>query len=169
MADHSIAKPCGVIEDVFVQVHKFIYPVDFVVLDMGDDNEIQLIHGRPFLATGRALIDVEAGCLTLRVDNAQVHFHKSHSAEQYEVKPMCKGGEVEATLETAIRVADSEGMILQKELTKSLSMKRHLRLYLKRLKRGGKILNTPVAATPILASNAIHKRKQQFTVELLGQ
>ena len=42
MADRSIAKPCGVIEDVFVQVHKFIYPVDFVVLDMGDDTEVPL-------------------------------------------------------------------------------------------------------------------------------
>ena len=65
MADRSIAKPWGVIEDVFIKVDKFIYPVDFVVLDMGDDNEVPLILGRPFLATGRALIDVEAGCLTL--------------------------------------------------------------------------------------------------------
>ena len=62
MADRSIAKPWGVIEDVLVKVDKFIYPVDFVVLDMGDDNEVPLILGRPFLATGRALIDIEAGC-----------------------------------------------------------------------------------------------------------
>ena len=53
MANHSIAKPWGVIEDVFVKVDKFIYPVDFVVLDMGDDNEVPLILGQSFLATGR--------------------------------------------------------------------------------------------------------------------
>ena len=81
MADRSIAKPRGVIEDVFVKVDKFVYPVDFVVLDMGDDNKVPLILGRPFLATGKALIDVEARCLTLRVDNDQVHFHKSHLAK----------------------------------------------------------------------------------------
>ena len=81
MADRSIAKPWGVIEGVFVKVDKFIYPVDFVVLDIGDDNEIPLILGRPFLATGRALIDVKAGCLTLQVDNEEVHFHKSNSAK----------------------------------------------------------------------------------------
>ena len=45
MADRSIAKPWGVIEDVFIKVDKFIYPVDFVVLDMGDDNEVPLILG----------------------------------------------------------------------------------------------------------------------------
>ena len=154
---------------MFVKVDMFIYPVDFVVLDMGDDNEFLLILGRPFLATGRALIVVKAGCLTLRVDNEQVHFHKSHSARQYEVKPICKGGEVDATLEKVIRVAESKGRILQKELTKPGSMTRRLRLYLKRLKRRGKIPNTPVAPTPIPASDDIHKRKQQFTVESLGQ
>ena len=82
---------------------------------------------------------------------------------------MCKEGEVDATLEKAIRVAESEGRILQKELTKLGSMTRRLRLYLKRLKTCGKIPNTPVAPTPIPASDDIHKRKQQFTVELLGQ
>ena len=69
MADRSIAHLWGVIKDVFIKVDKFFYPVDFVLLNMGDDNEVPLILGRPFLATGRALIDIEAGCLTLGVDN----------------------------------------------------------------------------------------------------
>ena len=81
MADRSIAHPYVVIKDVFVKVDKFIYPVNFVVLDMGDDNEVPLILRRPFLATSRALIDVEADCLTLRVVNEQIHFHKFHSAK----------------------------------------------------------------------------------------
>ena len=46
-----------------------------MVLDKGNDIKALLILGRPFLATGRALIDVEAGCFTLRVDNEKVHFH----------------------------------------------------------------------------------------------
>ena len=103
------------------------------------------------------------------MDNEHVHFHKSQSAKQYEVKPMCKGGEVDATLEKSIRVAESESRILQKELTKPVSMTRRLRLYLKRLKMRGKIHNSLVVPTPIPASDEIHKRKQQFTVELLGQ
>ena len=59
MADRSIAYPWRVIKVVFIKVDKFINPVDFVVLHMENDNEVLLILGRPFLATRRALIDVE--------------------------------------------------------------------------------------------------------------
>ena len=57
LADRSLKHPRGVIEDVLVKVDKFIFPADFIVLDM-EDKEIPIILGRPFLATGRALIDV---------------------------------------------------------------------------------------------------------------
>ena len=57
----------GVIEDVFVKVVKFIFPVDFIILDMEEDKEIPIILGRPFLATSRAMIDVQQGELKLRV------------------------------------------------------------------------------------------------------
>ncbi|XP_075515743.1 uncharacterized protein LOC142550555 [Primulina tabacum] len=59
LADRSIKYPRVVVEDVLVKVDKFIFPVDFVVLDMVEDREIPLILGRPFLATGKAMIDVE--------------------------------------------------------------------------------------------------------------
>ena len=34
LADHSITKPYGVIEDVLVRVKHFTFPVDFVVMDI---------------------------------------------------------------------------------------------------------------------------------------
>ena len=46
------------IEEVLVKVHKFFFPMDFIMLDMEEDKEIPIILGRPFLATGRAMIDV---------------------------------------------------------------------------------------------------------------
>ena len=58
MDDKSIAQPEGVLEDVLVKVGKFIFPVDFVVMKMEEDNLIPLLLGRPFLATGASLIDV---------------------------------------------------------------------------------------------------------------
>ncbi|XP_040987686.1 uncharacterized protein LOC121235406 [Juglans microcarpa x Juglans regia] len=58
LADRSIKYPRGLIEDVLVKVDKFILPADFIVDDMEEDKEIPLIMGRPFLATGRTLIDV---------------------------------------------------------------------------------------------------------------
>ena len=67
LADMSLKHPRGVIEDVLVKVDKFIFPTDFIVLDMEEDKEIPIILGRPFLVTGRPLIDVQRGELKLRV------------------------------------------------------------------------------------------------------
>ncbi|XP_075475703.1 uncharacterized protein LOC142509842 [Primulina tabacum] len=72
LADRSIKYPRAVVEDVLVKVDKFIFSVDFVVLDMEEDREIPLILGRPFLATGRALIDVQKGELVLRLNDEKV-------------------------------------------------------------------------------------------------
>ncbi|KAH9697798.1 hypothetical protein KPL71_023761 [Citrus sinensis] len=75
LADRSIKYPRGIVEDVLVKVDKFIFPADFIVLDMAEDIELPLILGRPFLATGRALIDVQEGKLILRVQNEQAIFN----------------------------------------------------------------------------------------------
>ncbi|XP_022860538.1 uncharacterized protein LOC111381062 [Olea europaea var. sylvestris] len=75
LVDRSITYPKGIIKYMLVKVDKFIFPVDFVVLDMEEDEKVPLILGRPFLATGRALIDVQEGNLTLRVNEEQVTFN----------------------------------------------------------------------------------------------
>ncbi|KAL5542568.1 hypothetical protein UlMin_010278 [Ulmus minor] len=75
LADRSVKYPRGVIEDVLIKVDKFIFPADFVVLDMEEDREIPLILGRPFLATGRTLIDVQQGKLILRRIKTRQHLH----------------------------------------------------------------------------------------------
>ena len=49
LVDRTIKYPYGVIEDVLVKVDKFLLPVDFVVMDMGEDSEVPLILGRPFM------------------------------------------------------------------------------------------------------------------------
>ena len=74
LADRSIKYPRGVIEDILVKVDKFIFPANFIVLDMDEDEEIPLILGRPFLAPGRTLIDVQQGKLVLRVGEDEVTF-----------------------------------------------------------------------------------------------
>ncbi|XP_073279577.1 uncharacterized protein [Primulina huaijiensis] len=75
LADRSVKYPRGVIEDVLVKVDKFIFPADFVVLDMEEDIEMPLILGRPFLATGKALIDVQEGQLRLRMGEEEITFN----------------------------------------------------------------------------------------------
>ncbi|KAL8514899.1 hypothetical protein ACS0TY_013832 [Phlomoides rotata] len=69
-----MAYPEGIIEDVLIKVDKFIFTVDFVVLEMKEDESIPLILGRPFLATGGAVIDVKKGELVLNVEDDHVLF-----------------------------------------------------------------------------------------------
>ncbi|XP_049381214.1 uncharacterized protein LOC125845717 [Solanum stenotomum] len=66
LADRSVVRPDGVIEDVLVQVGTLIFPVDFVILDFEPDPEVPFILGRPLLAIRGALINVAAGRLTMR-------------------------------------------------------------------------------------------------------
>ncbi|KAK8925800.1 hypothetical protein KSP39_PZI018378 [Platanthera zijinensis] len=75
LADRTLTFPKGIVEDVLVKVDKFIFPADFVVLDMEEDREVPIIVGRPFLATGRTLIDVQKGELTMRVNNKHITFN----------------------------------------------------------------------------------------------
>ncbi|XP_022883519.1 uncharacterized protein LOC111400336 [Olea europaea var. sylvestris] len=66
LADRSIKHRRVICEDILVKVDKFIFPADFIILDTEEDRDVPLILGRPFLATGRALIDVQKGPLILR-------------------------------------------------------------------------------------------------------
>nr|GEX81007.1 reverse transcriptase domain-containing protein [Tanacetum cinerariifolium] len=71
LADRSVSKPIGIAKDVSVKVGVFHLPADFVVIDIkpAPDPRVPLILGRCFLKTGRALIDVHKGELTLRIEN----------------------------------------------------------------------------------------------------
>jgi len=72
LADRSVKIPRGIVEDVLVQVDKFIYPVDFIVLDtqpIKACNSFPVILGRPFLATSNALINCRNGLMKLSFEN----------------------------------------------------------------------------------------------------
>ncbi|KAJ9675883.1 hypothetical protein PVL29_024715 [Vitis rotundifolia] len=73
LADRSVKIPRGMVEDVLVQVDKFYYPVDFVVLDTDPVakgiNSIPIILGRPFLATSNAIINCRNGVMRLTFGN----------------------------------------------------------------------------------------------------
>ncbi|XP_070011183.1 uncharacterized protein [Nicotiana sylvestris] len=58
MADRIMKRSLGIIDNVLVRVDKFILPADFVILDCEVDYEVPIILGRPFLVTGKALVDV---------------------------------------------------------------------------------------------------------------
>ncbi|GJR35321.1 DNA-directed DNA polymerase [Tanacetum coccineum] len=89
LADRSIKYPIGVCENLLVKISKFIFPVDFVVLEMDEDELVPIILERPFLTTARAVIDVHEGKLSLRVGSVTVSFNiaksmkSKHSCDDY--------------------------------------------------------------------------------------
>ena len=85
MADRSMVKPEGVLEDVLVTVGKFVFPIDFIILDMEEDSQVPLLLGRPFLATGAALIDMQKGVLTLRVGEEAAAFNLIKSMQNIDI------------------------------------------------------------------------------------
>ena len=85
MEDRLMAQPKGILEDALVKVGKFIFPVDFFMINMEEDKQIPILLGKPFLATEAPLIDVKKGELTLRVGKEEVHFNLNQSLKQHDV------------------------------------------------------------------------------------
>nr|GEV47818.1 DNA-directed DNA polymerase [Tanacetum cinerariifolium] len=75
LADRSVSKPIGIAKDVSVKVGVFHFPADFVVVDFEPDPRVPLIVERCFLKTGRALIDVHKGELTLCIGNKSITYN----------------------------------------------------------------------------------------------
>ena len=61
MADQSFWFPDGIAKDIMVNIRDHYVLTDFMVLDMGDEDEVHLILGRPFLNTTRAAIYIRIG------------------------------------------------------------------------------------------------------------
>ncbi|XP_075076483.1 uncharacterized protein LOC142163128 [Nicotiana tabacum] len=79
LADRTVKRPTRNLNDVLVQVGKFVFPIDFVILDCQVDEEIPIILGRSFLSIGRALIGCETGELKMRLNNEEIIFNSQQS------------------------------------------------------------------------------------------
>ncbi|GJY16334.1 DNA damage-inducible protein 1-like protein [Tanacetum coccineum] len=89
MADRSMQSPKGIVENVLVKIHKFIFLVDFVILDIVEDNKVPVILGRPMLATAHPIIDVFGGKISLEIGKEQVIFNANEGATPITVSPVC--------------------------------------------------------------------------------
>lgn len=75
LADKSIIRPFGIAEDVLVKVGKFLFPIDFVVIDIEEDDDVPLILGWPFMKTARMMIDIDDGLIKVCVQDEDVSFN----------------------------------------------------------------------------------------------
>ncbi|GJW82880.1 zinc finger, CCHC-type containing protein [Tanacetum coccineum] len=76
LASHSYIYPLGIAEDVLVEVAEHVYPIDFVILDIKENEKRPFILGTPFLTTAKATIRFDKGTITLRSGKSKVSFHR---------------------------------------------------------------------------------------------
>ncbi|GKD03614.1 hypothetical protein Tco_1178588, partial [Tanacetum coccineum] len=74
MADNTKCAPKGIVENLLIKIDKFIFPVDFVILDMVEDISMPIILGRPLLATAHAQVDIFRKTISLEVGSEKVIF-----------------------------------------------------------------------------------------------
>ena len=82
MADRTVKRPLGILHDVLIKVESFIFLVDFLILDCEVDFEVPIILGRPFLATSRALVDMEKGKMKFQLNNEEATFNICRTMRQ---------------------------------------------------------------------------------------
>ncbi|GJW49344.1 MAK10-like protein [Tanacetum coccineum] len=76
LASHSYIYPLGIAEDVLVEIVEHVYPMDFVILDIKEDEKRPFILGTPFLTTAKAMIKFDKGTITLRSRKSKISFHR---------------------------------------------------------------------------------------------
>ncbi|GJW95538.1 MAK10-like protein [Tanacetum coccineum] len=76
LASHSYIYPLGIAEDMLVEIAEHVYPVDFVILDIRENENRPFILGTPFLTTTKASIRFDIGTITLRSGKHKVSFHR---------------------------------------------------------------------------------------------
>ena len=74
MADKTMQSPKGIVENVLVKIDRFVFPVDFVILEITEDDKIPIILGRPLLTTAHAKVDVFARKMTIEVNGKVLTF-----------------------------------------------------------------------------------------------
>jgi hypothetical protein len=79
LADRSIKKPRGIVEDVIIKVDKFFFHVDFIILDTKPvpypERLIPVILECPFLATANACINCRTGVMEISFGNIKVRLN----------------------------------------------------------------------------------------------
>ncbi|XP_050211402.1 uncharacterized protein LOC126661592 [Mercurialis annua] len=110
LADRSVKRPLGIVEDLLVKVDKIYLHADSLVLDMNDDVDFSIILGRPFLAIRRVLIDVQSGKLTFRVGDDIEEFNIIKSLKNSEFVDSCNSVDIldEIVEETFVKESYNE-------------------------------------------------------------
>ena len=109
LADGSVRRPHGVVEDVIVKVENSYFPVDFIIVDMKSTKDLTdspIILGRPFLATAKAITDwgkgeviFQVGDSTMKVSINKLMRHPSHETDEVGAVDIYEDPEISSCIE----------------------------------------------------------------------
>ncbi|GJU99231.1 reverse transcriptase domain-containing protein [Tanacetum coccineum] len=127
LADKSFHYPVGIAKNMLVEVGKFTFPADFVILEMKEDSKVPLIPGQPFLHIDDAVIRVKQKQLNLGVGTERMIFNiKSAIKHSYSNDDTCFSLDIideileedfDALLDEGSKILHSiEGTILEEEI-----------------------------------------------------
>ena len=109
-------------EDVLIQVDKFYYPIDFVMLDTEPGavgaNHVPIILGRPFLATSNAIINFRNGVMQLTFGNMTLELNIFRLSKKH-MQPTEEGPEEICIIDTILEEQDDQQQ-MQDVLTEEL-------------------------------------------------
>ncbi|XP_009602466.1 uncharacterized protein [Nicotiana tomentosiformis] len=74
LTDQTMIIPEGIIKDILVRADKFVFPIDFIIVDMEVNKEVPIILWIPLFCTGWVILDIYEEQLMLRVGNKKLVF-----------------------------------------------------------------------------------------------
>ncbi|XP_075106943.1 uncharacterized protein LOC142179941 [Nicotiana tabacum] len=163
LANQSTKRPKGIIENILIRVDKLVFPVDFIVIEMEENTEVPLILGRPFLAIGRAIIDVHQGQLILRVDEERVIFDM-----QKMIKFPGDESSSSCTISDDNPIIREQVEILEKESeNEKVSQGVQLKIELKELPSHLKYMFLELELFPVIISSSLTIEQENKLIEVL--
>ncbi|GJW72680.1 reverse transcriptase domain-containing protein [Tanacetum coccineum] len=76
LASHSYIYPLGITEDVLMDVDGYVYLMDFMILDIKEDEKGPFILGTPFFTTANAVIKFDKEMTSLKSGKSKISFHR---------------------------------------------------------------------------------------------
>ena len=142
LADGSVRKPHGIVEDVIVRIEGCYFLVDFLVVDMKITKELSqapIILGRPFLATGKAVTDwgkgeviLKVGEHTMKVNINKLMKYPSQAFKDVGAIDLFDDQDIETCIEEVMTVnegADFEELLINHKPHDRLNMSLHIKEY----------------------------------------
>ena len=120
LADGSMRRPHGIVEDVIIKVENYYFLVDFTIVDMKstkDFTDAPIIVGRPFLANVKAITNwgkgeviFQVGDSTLKASIHKLMRHPSHESDEVGAIDIYEDPEITSCIKETMAAIEDESI-----------------------------------------------------------